>query len=94
MPGILPGMQATTALLHLCMAAALHVQLVAEVCVRLTGLSVPMHGGGALVVGITKVPLPGALNSMQHREAVAWLGTPGLGGVVGGACHPCAGVGL
>lgn len=88
MPGMLPGMQALTAITHLWLAAVLHVLPVVELCACLARLSVPAQGGGALVVGITKVPLLGALNSMHHGAAVAGCGSPGLDGAAGGAGRP------
>lgn len=89
MPGMLLGMQALTALTHIWLAAVLHGLPVAELCALcLARLSVPAQGGGALVVGITKVPLLGPLNSMHHGAAVAGTGTPGLGGAAAGGCRP------
>lgn len=61
MPGMLPGMQALTHITHFCQAAVLHALLPAQLCM-LAGApeSGPSaHGGGALVVGTVKVPLPG-----------------------------------
>lgn len=86
---MLPGMQALTALINFWLAAALHVLPVAELRACLARLSVPAQGGGALVVGITKVPLLGALNSMHHGAAVAGPGNPGLVGAAASGCRPC-----
>lgn len=89
MPGILPGMQALTALTHFWLAAVLHALPVVELCVCLAGLSAPAHGGGALVVGTAEVPLLGALNSIHHSGAIAGPGNPGLDGAAAGGCRPC-----
>jgi hypothetical protein len=89
MPGILPGMQALTALTHFWLVAVLHALPVAELCVCLARLSAPMQGGGALVVGTAEVPLLGALNSMHHGAAVAGPGNPGLDWAAASGCRPC-----
>lgn len=92
MPGILPGMQALTALTHFWLAAVLHALPVAELCACLARLSVPAQGGGALVVGTAEVPPLGALNSMHHGAAEAGRGNPGLDGAAAGGCRPCWGL--
>jgi hypothetical protein len=91
MPGMLPGMQAHLAIPYTWLAAAIHALLLrpaAELCMCLAGLGVPAQGGGALVVGITRVPPLGAPNSFGNREAVAGFGSPGLEGAAGSACRP------
>ena len=72
MPGMLPGMQAPTAQTHRHGAQCPAAQAWAQGC--RTGLGVPAQGGGARVVGITKVPLLGAPDSMRGGQpAWGWL---------------------
>lgn len=91
MPGMLPGMQTHLAIPYTRLAAATHALLIclaAQLCVCLTSLGVPAHSGGALVVGITRVPPLGAPNSIHSGTAVATFGNVGQCGAVGGACRP------